>query len=298
MTWFILALLSPAIYVIVNYIDKYVIERKVKDYRGMPIYGALTGIVIGTLFWIFSGQPVLSLRDASLVVTSGVISLFAYYLYFSALSKSQTSIVIILFQMTPIFTLILASIFLKELITVKQLFGFLLVILAAVALSMEGKLKEVKISSAFYLILLADVLLAVSALFIKFTINANSFSKIFSYESWGLALGGLILYIFSSGARTAFRVSFRSVGRNVLGIMFLNESIFVVSKSIQFLAIALGPVALVSVLGSTEVFYGILYGQVLTSLFSHIFKEDVSKKGLLKKLLPSLVLLLGVYLIS
>lgn len=298
MNWFVLALISPALLTVVYFIDKYVIESKVKDYRGMPIYGAISGGVVGTLFWLFSGQPILSQRDTLLVIFSGVISLFAYYLYFNALAKSNTSYIIILFQTTPILTLILAFLFLKETITIKQLVGFALILSSAIALSLEKRREKFTLSSSLYLILLSNLLLATAAILIKFTINANSFSKIFSYESWGIALGGLLLYSLFPIVRKAFIESFISVGQKVLSIMFFNELIFVTSKATQFLAIALGPVALVSVLGSTQTFYGIIYGAMLTLLVPRIFKEDISKNGLLQKIAASVVLLFGMYLIS
>ena len=102
--WLYLALLAPAVYTVVNFIDKYVVEHKVKDYRSMPIYGSLVGLVVGTLFWIAVGFPLLSFFDAVLVISTGVLTLFGYALYFNALSKSQTSYVIGLFQLIPLIT--------------------------------------------------------------------------------------------------------------------------------------------------------------------------------------------------
>jgi uncharacterized membrane protein len=297
MNWLILALVAPAIYTVVNYIDKFVIESKVKDYRGMPIYGAITGLCVGTLFWLILGRPILDLTDAILIITSGAISMFAYYFYFSALSKSQTSLVIIFFQMTPIFTLILALIFLKEAISLKQLLGFILIIVSCIALSLEGKIKKFKLTSSFYLILLADILISIASILVKLTISANSFSKIFPYESWGLALGGAILYLLFVNVRTAFRESFTSVGKRVLLIMFLNEWIFVIAKAISFLAIALGPVALISVLGATQAFYGILFGAILAFLNPFVFKDEGMKHQIVKKIIASIVLFIGIALI-
>jgi len=296
--WFYLALLAPAIFTIVNYIDKYVIVSKVRDYRGMPVYGAITAIVFGTIFWLFSGTPILSLRDALLVISAGFISLIAYYLYFNALSKNETSFVIILFQVQPVFVLILSFLFLKETITAQQFIGFSLIISSAIGLSLKKDLEKIRLSSSLYTILAVDFLLAISNILIKFTIDANSFSKILSYESWGLALGGLVLYLFFEHVRKAFRESFRSVGKKVLGIMFLNEGIFIIGKAVNFLAISLGSVALVSVLGSTMTFYGILYGIILTMLAPKIFKENLTKEAISKKILFSLILLLGIYLLS
>ena len=298
MNWFLLALLYPAIFTVVNFIDKYVIEKKIKDYRGFPIYGSIIGMVVGTLFWIFSKFPVLGPRDAFLVIASGIVSCFASYFYYRTLSKNQTSIVIILFQMQPVIILILSYILLGASITLQQILGFILILSASITLFLKGRWERYKLSSAFYFILLADLLYSIAAILIKFTINANSFTKLIIYESWGIAIGGLLLYSFYINVRKAFNESFRMVGTRILGIVFLNEVMFVFAKAIQVLAITIGPVALVSILGSTQSFYGILYGILLTFFAPQIFKEDLRKESIIKKILISLIMLSGVYLIS
>lgn len=295
--WLYLALLAPAVYTVVNFVDKYVVEHKVKDYRGMPIYGSIVGLVVGTLFWIAVGFPFLPLFDAVLVISTGVLTLFGYALYFNALSKSQTSYVIGLFQLIPLITLALSFIFLSERINGSQFVGFLMVLLTVLSLSINKEKKKFKFDSAFYLVLISDVFFAFANIILKFAITADSFTKIFSYESWGIALGGLILWLVFPTVRKAFLKTTKTVGTKVLGIMFLNEFIFIISKVITFLAIALGPVALVSVLGGTQVFYGILYGFILTIVAPKIFHEDISKGGLTKKIILMSLMFAGIWLI-
>lgn len=298
MNWLFLALLAPAIYSIVNFIDKYVIESKVRDYRGMIIYGAITGFVVGTIFWLVVRRPILSLSDLLLVLSAGIISMISYYVYWIALSKNQTSLVIILFQMGAIFTLLFAFLFLKETISATQLVGFIFVIFAAVALSLKKKIEKFKLSSVFYLMLIVTFLQAIANVLIKFTIDKNSFVKIFPYESWGLAIGGLLLYLFIKSIREAFNESFFTAGKKVVPIMFGNELIFTTGDIVRFLAISLGPVALVNVIGGTRSFYGILYGVILTLIAPKIFKEDITKKGLFRKIIFSAILFFGILLIG
>jgi len=298
MNWIWLALIAPAIYTIVLFIDKYVVEHKVKDHRGMPIYGAVTATAFGTLVWLFAGQPILSSRNALLVLASGMLSLWGYAFYFKALSKNHASFVIALLQTTPIFTLALAYLFLHERLSGVQLLGFVLVFGAVVALSIERSDEKFRINSALWLILLANILFALANIAIKFTIDLNGFAPILIYESWGLAIGGLVLVVGFPAIRRAFWASFRGVGPKVLSIMFLNEGIFIVSKAITFFAILLGPVALVSLLSSTQVFYGIMYGIALTLIAPRIFHEQTAFSHVWKKILFTLILFGGIYLLT
>lgn len=294
--WLVFALIAPALYASVNFIDKYLLSKEIKDYRALPIYTGIFGFIAGLLFWIFTGFPILHTKDALIVLTTGVITSLSLVVYAKALSKEETSNIIILFQMFPIVTLLLSFLFLKETITLKQLIGFVLIFASAISISMKSK-NKFSLSPAFFLILLYDFLWASSAVLIKYTSNFMSFSKIVSYESFGVGLGGILIFIFSSGIRKAFLKNVKRIRIKALGVIALNEGVFVLAKSLTFFAVSLGPTALVSILENTQTFYGILFGWILTLLAPAIFKEDVSKKGLAKKIIFTFVLLVGVWLI-
>lgn len=297
-SWFLLALVAPAIYTVVNFIDKYVVEHKVKDYRGIPIYGAVVGLFTGCAIWLISGFQLLPALDATIVLSTGALTLFGYALYFNALSKSETSYVIGLLQLTPVFTLIISYFIIGEAISAQQLVGFTLILAAVIALSVKKEREKFKFNQAFYFIIIANVFFAFSSVLIKLAINANSFTEILIFESWGIALGGLILFVSMPSVRNAFIKTTREVGGKVLSIMFVNEFIFIISKVITFLAISLGPVALVSVLSGTQVFYGVIYGLALTAIAPKLFNEERDTKILFKKFLLMSVLFFGILLLS
>jgi hypothetical protein len=139
---------------------------------------------------------------------------------------------------------------------------------------------------------------ALAGVLIKFAINATSFTKILPYESWGIGIGGIILFLLFPGIRKAFLKSIKTLKKPTIGILLGNEAVFVSAKAITFLAYSLGPVALVSVLGGTQVFFGIIYGIFLTLLFPKIFKEDIDKNTLIKKGILGFGVLVGIILMS
>jgi drug/metabolite transporter (DMT)-like permease len=298
MNWLFIALLAPAIYTVVNFIDKYIVEKHVKDSRGMPIYGTIMGLVMGMIFWVGTGFPTLGFRDTVLSLLTGALTIWGAALYFKAISNENASKIIILFQMTPVIILILSSIFLHDTINAQQFIGFILILAAALAVSSEGKKQKFKLSEAFWLILSVDFLWSITAILAKFTIEANSFQSVLAYESWGIGLGGILLYAGFPSIRKAFHKNLKTIKKRIIGVMFLNEGIFVIAKTLTFLAYSLGPTALVSVIGSSTVFYGILYGWILTLIAPKIFQEDVSKQGLIRKFALSIILLLGIILVN
>ncbi|MBP6044848.1 MAG: EamA family transporter [Microgenomates group bacterium] len=298
MNWLFFALLGPAIYVIINFIDKYIISRKIKDYSAMPIFGSITGFVIGLLFWALSNYPILQPFDALILILSGVFTIWGTVFYFKALSSEEASNVVLFFQAIPLMVLVLSIIFLHESLTTVQGFGFLIILAATTyALKKTGGARF-RLNKALILVLIADAFWAVAAVLVTLAINANSFTEILSYESWGIGVGGLILYLFFPKKRRAFHKTVQTAGLKIIFIVFVNEVIFVIAKSVTYYAYSLGPTAQVSVLGGTQVLFGVLYGWFLTKKFPKIFKEDIRRSTLIKKFILAIFTVFGILLIT
>ncbi len=298
MNWILISLLAPAIYTFNNFIDKYLVANKIKDYRAITIYTALVGLFGGTIFWLLTGMPTLETRDALIVILTGVLTICGLPLYFKALSEEETTTVIILFQSIPVFALILGYFILGETISTVQILGFTLILTATTLATLKKTKKKFKISSVFFYVLAFNFLWALAGVLIKLAINANSFKEILPYESWGIGIGGIALFLIFPGIRNAFLKTLKTLKKPTIGVLFGNEIVFLTGKVTTFLAYSLGPVALVSVIGGTQVFFGLIYGTILTLLFPKSFKEDISKKTLIRKGALGILVLLGIILIT
>src|SRR5262249_41167526 len=145
--------------------------------------------------------------------------------------EEETSYVIFMFQMVPVFVIVLSYVMLHETISGKQLLGFFLILFSALALSRERGQKIFRLSRRFWWLVMMDFLWALASVLITFAIHVNSFSKILSYESWGIGLGGLLLYIVFPSVRRSFNQIIRTVRKKILAVMFVNEGWYVLSKS-------------------------------------------------------------------
>lgn len=297
MTWLFYALLSPIIYTVVNFIDKYVVEHRVKDYRAMPIYGSITGAVVGTLFWMITGYPALPLQDCLILFLSGSLTIWGAALYFNAMSRSETSVIILLLQSLPIFTLVFSFVLLGERLSFPQMIGFIFLMSASLLASFRKSRRRTKLDISFWLIIATNIFWAAAAVLVKFSVTNLSFSQILSYESWGIGLGGVALLVLLPQTRSAFIQSAQKSSKGTLLIFFTNELIFVGAKSITYYAYSIGPVSLVSVVNGIQPFIGLLYGWLLTALFPKQFSEDISKKGLAHKGALGILALLGLVVI-
>lgn len=295
--WILFALLSPAIFTVNNFVDKYLLSNKVKDYNALPIYTAGVSFLFGLIWWIMAGYPVLPLRDAGIIILTGIITIFSIVVYFKALSVQETSIVILLFQISPLFTLLLSTLFLKESISPKQYVGFFIILLTTFFLAFPKEKKKWSIQKGFWLIVIYDVMFALIGILLKYSSQESSFNQIISYESFGMGIGGILIFLFIPAVRKAFLKSRKIIFKGVWPIIVLNEVVFVIAKSLGYYAFVIGPVTLVSVLSNVQVFFGLMFGWILTVLLPHLFHEDISKKTLALKAGSAAFLFIGLYFI-
>lgn len=310
MDWLIFALLAPLVYTVVNFTDKFVVGKAIPDADSVPVFLAIVHGTMALLFWIILGFPILSPDVALSIMLTGALVVVGTFLLFRALLVEETSKIVMWTQMQHVIVLLLALLILDEQLTLIHTIGFAIIFIATLGLSFDRK--SLQITPAFIHIMLAVLVWSVSDILLKYTLNqhpdlsgdpsvvfdAPAFLIIIIYQSAGFALAGLLIYLFFPKIRRNFNTRIRIAPRYALAILFANESIFILRQFIRTLAIALGPVALVSVLDGTRIFLGIVVGWVLTLIAPAIFAENISREGLRQKFIFSFILFVGILVLS
>jgi len=295
--WLIPALVAPFINAIVNFIDKYLVTRRINNPLAMQLYTSIVSFCVGILAWIAFGFPFLGGPNIFLGLGVGLLFSLAGIIYYYVISRKDVSDMTFLFGVTPVFTFFSAFLILGETFSLSQFFGFCLVLSAAIMVSLRKNAGIPLFSSTAALILAVDVLSALAAAATKFSINSNSFVNFIILEGWGLGFGGILIYIFSSRVRDAFWENFKTASKKVFGIIGLNETLTVFEKWVSFFALSIGPVALVSVVGGIRIFSAIAIGYLLTILAPSVIREDISKGLLARKIIAAAILIVGLYFI-
>lgn len=300
MEWIIFSLLATEIFAANYFIDKHISTNLIKNYRGMPIYGAIVGLLVGTLFWLITGRPILPNQIILILISAGMLNIFASYFYFTVLSRVDASFAIILNRMESLFVLILSFIVLKQSLTILQLIGFFIILISVCFLSFGNNNKHVnKIGfTTFLIFVVCNLMWASNGILVNIALKTTAFPNILSYESWGLGIGGILLYIFVPTIRKAFLEGPKVNGIKPYLTILFNELIYVGAKSSYFYAFSLGPAALVSIVGSTQVLSAIVFGFILSKIFPHHFNEDISKSNIRWKITWGIIIIFGLILIS
>jgi drug/metabolite transporter (DMT)-like permease len=298
MSCLLYALLAPLIFTVVNFVDMLILVKHIPNPNASPPYIGTMAFISGCVLWVITGFPILPLNDVVIVLATGVLAMVGTLFYYHALSTEDTSVVIVLIQIQPVIVLILSFLLLHETITAIQFVGFVLILGAAITLSAQRGLGGPHLSKSFGKLLIVNFLWSLSVVLFKFVAAGDHFELYLPYESWGFALGALLIFLFVPSVRNAFRENLHTIPRQALAMIAVNETVFLIAKLLTLAAVALGPAALVSVLGGTQVFFGIVVGWVLTLVAPSIYKENIIPSELLRKALIAVVLFVGIALIS
>ncbi|MEY4722904.1 MAG: hypothetical protein RLZZ324_417 [Candidatus Parcubacteria bacterium] len=299
--WILLAFSGPVLWAISTHIDKYLVERFFKDHDTAVLmaFTSLLGVFLMPFIWWFRPQVLgVPLQAVLAVAASGVLYMGALLFYLQALQTEEASVVAPMFQASTVWGATLAYVFLGERLTLVQGLGGLMVVIAAVLLSLDPSFHFRKMKSRFVLRMLACTLaLAVSTLIFKFYAVKDEFWSVTFWTFAGEAVFGIVLLSIPRYLRQFIALLRASTGA-VLGINGANELINLGGGLGVRYALLLAPVALVQAISSTSTLFVFLFGAALTVIAPKLGSEDLSAKNVLRKGVAAALVAAGVVVMN
>lgn len=311
MGWFALALLATLLMTVINFGDKFIVSRQIPETNAVLIYFGLVNLVFAFGLWALAGFTLYPAAIILPLMLSGALITWGNLFYLQAMAADDASKIIVLAQIQPVLVLLISLIFFGEQFSASRLIGFALIITAAVALSASrqtdipvgrrGLRARFQSNGALWLMLTAATAWAFSAIAadsaLGFVIDTPTLMLSIAYASFGYGLGSMALYVFVPPVRHSFNRVVPTTTAGMIGSAVVIETTFVIRQWVLFSAYSLGPVALISVIGSTNVFFGIAIGWALTLIVPHLFKEDIRRETLIHKAIWAAVMFAGLVLI-
>jgi len=299
-------LITAFLWAAINHFDKYLLEKYLKgaDVGSLVIFSSLIGLPSAILVFLFKGVALVpNWMTAVYLIVNGIFFVFSIIPYFYALSKDEASIVAPLSQFAPMFSFIMGYLFLDELLTVKQLLSFLIIIFGSVLLVFERDVKNKKIKFKFnvlILMLIYTFFQALNGLVFKVLLKANDldFWTVSFWQFIGFFLASILLFTFIKNYRKEFLKVLKVNKGSILFLNFINEAMATVAGLLlQYASIYL-PLAVVSVIADgTQPFFVLVIGIILTVFFPKISKEDISFKKLAHKIVSISLIVGGTFLL-
>lgn len=300
-TWFLLSLLSPLLWAIVNHLDKYA-TTQISSHEGIGAIMILTGLFSAGLLpiaYVAAGSVWTILNAHRLVlILNGLINALACLSYLYAIAKDEASTVAPLFQLVPVFGYFLGNIFLDETLSNKQLLGSMLIVVSSTLLLVErSDDSRIRIKWKIALLMTITALLYASFQvgFKVIAVNENFWTAAF-WEYTGITLSA-ILFLTIPKYRLGIKKVIKS--RNI-GFIKLNawmESLNILGNLTTAYASLLSPIALVLVINSLQPIFVFAIGVFATKHLPEYGKEDISKSVLIRKATCILGGIIGTYVV-
>lgn len=299
--WLFIAITSHFLNAIVFVIDKVILSKAVLKPISYAFYvGLLSGFAIVLIPFGFT------LPSANIIILCflvGAIFVGAVYLFLRALFRNEASAIVpIIGGLVPIFTFLFSFLFLKERLSLKQIFAFLLLVLGGILISIIKKRGNYTVKGLLDGTL-AALFFAGGYVLMKYIFLQTSFLNGFVLIGIGRFLSVLLLLLIPFIRKNVFE-STTEIFSFKKGAPKSTFYLFTVSKCLAALAatgidfaIYLASATLVNALQGVQ--YAFLF--ILTFIFSKKYpslKENFEAKIIIQKILAIILIGGGLIILS
>lgn len=302
--WFLLALVAPILWSIVNHIDKYMLSKylKNKGVGALLIFSALSSVIILPFIAYFFRSEIFNISniDFLILLFIGFLSAGAFYFYLAGMEMEETTIVVPLFQLIPVFGYFLGYIILGESLNTPQILASLLIMSGIVILALEiDEENKLKLKTrVLVLIAISSFLFALhDTLFKKVAIVESFWVSVF-WQYFSLTIFGLLILVSIKKFRKEFFTMFsNNIGWKILSVNFTSEILYILGNLTNSFATLLAPIAIVLVVGNYQPLFVFGFGVLLTVFFPQFVSEKISRKHFFHKLISIIIIIIGSYLL-
>jgi len=289
-TWIILSLIFPALYALANVVDKFLLEKRVKNcFSILPVAGwiqLLFGIIVLVMV-PFEG----TLSQAIIAFLIGIGISISYALYYYTLSFEEATRAISVWYVFPVITAILAAVFLGETLPAWKYAAIVVAAVGAVLIGMK-QFRGFIMRRGFYLIVLNSFVVAINSIATKHVLETLSFLNLFSIQSIGLAAGAS-LALLASHTRKHLPTALRSAH-----FIFLAEVITFAAVMTGLAAVARAQISLVNAMSALQPLYLLIYMLIISTFVPKMQKEAFTRKTLSIKAVSVLLIVIGTFIVT
>ncbi len=292
-SWFFFALLAPFLWGFTNVIDGALRRHFVKSDMALTWWVAITRLPFVIFFFVIAGIEIPNALVIVFMFLGGILWILPLVLYYKVMEFEEPSRVVLLMQLVPLFTLLIAFFALQERLTPGQIVAFALLIGGGGIASLKRLEGVWHFSKAFLLMILATFFWASSdVIFKKFEPAFSTFLAAFAFYFLGSFLTSMIMIAHPHGRKNILK-HFTKLPARAWWLLVIVQVVGI-SGSISFAyALTLGKASLTAVLIGIQPLFVLGFGMLLSLFIREIRKEDLSKQALLLKGISFALILIG-----
>jgi len=303
MTWFFIAIIGPFLYALTNHIDKIILEKYFRQggIGTLLLFSSLLSVTsLPLVYWADPRVFAVSSFHILVLAVVGLLDVLVLVCYLIALKNDEASVVVVFYQLMPVFGYVLGYFILGERLTHMQLLAMALVIFGTTIVSFE-----VDSENRFRLrrktilpMVAASFFWATEGVIFKAVALEENFLRSFFWEHVMLTIIGIFIFVFMRPYRAHFLSAIRNNSKAILSLNVLNEAFYMLGNFAFAAAFMLAPVALVLMTQSFQPIFVLGIGVFLTIFFPKIAAEKIHARHLWPKIIAILITGIGAYLLS
>lgn len=281
MIWIISSITAHLSWAFTNIIDKFLVVNKIKNPYFYILMTTFFEALIMLFFIPFIDFSVPSMETLLWLTLDGILFTAANLLYIKAVRIEDVTRINILWNLIPVFSLGIAWFTIGERLDGNEVLALILLTGGALLASIHFKGGGLRFSKAFWLMVLACLAFAASAVVIKHvTITENYLNALV----WSMMIMGAIclLPFLSKNMRKSSAEDFGNL-KKLYPIYILVSAIFLSGMLFNYLAVSLGPVSLVYAMEGFQVLFVFVITLALAFFTKINLKEELDRKNLLLK---------------
>lgn len=294
MEWYVFAFLAPAFWAMNNVFIKFLITNKFRSCFPTIFLIALMDAIFALT--ILTVTPIsVNFPHSIVAFVVGLMPLIAFWFYWKALNLEEVTRIITLYQLIPVFTVFLSTIFLNEVLGIQRYFGIALIVIAAVLISYKKSSKK-SFSRAIKFMIPFGIITAMYTVSDKFLLNYLDFWSLFFWNVLGTFCG--VAFLLSSlRLRKELAKTVSAIGKRALFITFAGEGLYVSGTICSLVALSMANASLVSAVFGLQPLYGFLYTLFLSLFLPQLLKEEISKPILSLKISAIALTIIGIWIV-
>jgi drug/metabolite transporter (DMT)-like permease len=297
--WYFYALVGPAIWALLNHLDKYLLGRFFREDAAGPVlvvFTGLAGIIVASAILAF-GPSVFTLApwQACFVMGAGVLLVGSYVPYMIALQRGEASVVAPLYRLVPIFVFVLSYAALGESLRSKQIIGGCVTISGSILLIIDPGKDGRRIDLVTFCLMCAACLMnACTVVIFKYVALEASFwsSAFWEYIGSGICSATLICSV-PSYRNALFALLCSRQGRVLVPITVSGEALNLMANLAVGFAGLMAPLALVSIVTGLHPLFVLGYGILFSCFLPAFGRERLTSHRILQKIVAVSVMCAG-----
>ncbi len=291
MSWAFFAILAALVWAVGNIADKFILTKWVKNPLVILVFVAFLGLLSSVLIYFIKGFSYLPVSGAILIIATGFLYNGGNLTYLWAVQKEEISKVMPLIYLDPFFTVILAAIFINEILTPLNYLGVLFFILGVILIS--SKDFRFKLNMASGIAILSAFLFAITNILEKYSLASTDFWTVFAYLRIGFFLG---LVIILPLCMKDLKQTLKEPANKLIYILFF-QSFSIIGTLFFIIALSYGYASLTATLAAIQPLFVFILASFISVFYPKILQEKISRKILATKFVSILLIFLGTMLI-